>query len=350
MATTAEGAEIRRAITLLDRGLYGEARDTLEPLAKARDPDAGYILGYIYDRGLGVPADPTRARRAYVAAAMDGQPDAQFALGELAYAGRGVQRDYRRAYEWFDLAAAKGHAKAAYMLGVLHAEGQGAPKDSGRAADLYERAAKQGVAAAMHQLGAMSLSGEGRAQSYVAAANWFEQAAELGDRDSQYNLALLHDSGRLPGEADLKAAVRWMREAARDMPQAQIAMGLFTLRGRGTDQSDQAAARWFRTAAELGDAEGMFLHAAALAEGMGQPRDLSGALSWADRSLRASAGEPSEILEERRQLRDKLRDALAAPQTTVPVTTPSLTQAPVVVAAPDVGGTPSKQKRRGLRR
>ena len=352
MQTEAEGAGVQRAITLLDRGLYEEARTMLEPLAEARDPDAVYMLGYIHDRGLGVPSDDSRARRRYVVAAMDGQPDAQFALGELAYAGRGVQRDYRRAYEWFDLAAAKGHARAAYMLGVLHAEGRGAPKDPGRAADLYERAAEAGVTAAMHQLGAMALAGEGRPQSYTEAARWFEQAAGLGDRDSQYNLALLHDSGRLPGEADLEEAVRWMRAAASSSPKAQIAMGLFSLRGRGTEQSDEAAARWFALAADLGDAEGMFLHAAALAEGLGQPRDVGAALGWAERSLRASAGEPMEVLEERRTLRDDLRAALT-PKPEAPRAAPTrpavvLAPARTAEAAPDP--EPEPKRRRGLRR
>ena len=314
-AAATEAAAVRRAITLMDRGLFDQAREALEPLVAARDPDATYVLGYIHARGLGTPADETTARRLFVAAAMDGQPDAQFALGELAYAGRGVRRDRARAYEWYDLAAAKGHPKALYMLGVMHAEGRHAPQDLTRAADLYARAAAAGSAPAMHQLGVLHLEGRGVAQSYVEAARWFEAAAREGDAESQYNLALLHDSERLPGEPDLTTAVRWMRQAAASgMPRAQIAMGLFALRGRGTEQSDEAARAWFARAAEGGDAEGLFLHAAALAEGLGGEADRAGALAQAEAALRASAGEPIEVIAERRALRDQLRAALAVPR------------------------------------
>ena len=316
----AEGAAVGRVIAMLDRGEYAAAREALEPLVAARDPDATYVLGYVHARGLGGPPDETEARRLFVAAAMDGQPDAQFALGELAYTGRGVQRDWGRAYEWYNLAAAKGHAKALYMLGVMHAEGQHVPEDLTRAASLYERAAERGSLPAMHQLGALYLEGGGVAQSYERAAAWFERAAQRGDTDSQYNLALLYDAERLPGPARLDEAVRWMERAASQSPQAQIAMGLFALRGRGTEQSDAAARAWFRRAAASRNAEGMFLYAAALAEGLGGPVEPREALSWAEQALRASAGEPIEVLDERRRLRDALRAALDAPQRVAPRT------------------------------
>ena len=342
-AAAAEATDVRRAITLLDRGLFDEARLALEPLVGAGDPDATYVLGYIHARGLGTPADDATARRLFVAAAMDGQADAQFALGELAYRGQGVRRDRARAYAWYDLAAAKGHAKALYMLGVMHADGTHAPQDLTRAADLYRRAAAAGSLRAMHQLGSLYLEGRGVAQSYAEAARWFEAAAREGDAESQYNLALLHDSERLPGPSDLDAAVRWMRQAAANgMPKAKIAMGLFSLRGRGTEQSDAAARRWFAQAAADEDAEGLFLYAAALAEGLGGPPDRAAALAHAEAALRASAGDPIEVIEERRALRDQLRAASARPA----VRTPSLGTPPAVAAA---APTVEPKRKRGLR-
>ena len=336
-AAATEADAVRRAITLMDRGLFDQAREALEPLVEARDPDATYVLGYIHARGLGTPADETTARRLFVAAAMDGQPDAQFALGELAYTGQGVRRDRGRAYEWYDLAAAKDHPKALYMLGVMHAEGIQAPQDLTRAADLYRRAAGAGSVRAMHQLGVLSLEGRGVAQSYEDAARWFERAALKGDTESQYNLALLHDSGRLPGAPDLAEGVRWMRQAAAsDMPQAQIAMGLLSLRGRGTERSEEAARDWFRQAAETGDAEGLFLYAAALGEGLGGPPDLPEALRFAEQALRASAGEPIEVIEERRALRDELRRVA-----TRAVTAPSLSAQSPPAPLPPAARTPS---------
>ena len=342
-AAATEADAVRRAITLMDRGLFDQAREALEPLVEARDPDATYVLGYIHARGLGTPADETTARRLFVAAAMDGQPDAQFALGELAYAGQGVRRDRARAYEWYDLAAAKEHPKALYMLGVMHAEGQAVPQDLTRAADLYRRAARAGSTQALHQLGVLSLEGRGVAQSYEDAALWFERAALKGDTESQYNLALLHDSGRLPGAPDLTEGVRWMRQAAASgMPQAQIAMGLLSLRGRGTERSEAAARDWFRQAAETGDAEGLFLYAAALGEGLGGPPDLPEALRFAERALRASAGEPIEVIEERRALRDELRRvATRAVASSLPAQSPPA-PSPPAARTPSLG-TPQQR-------
>ncbi len=97
--------EIRQALLMRD---YAGAAAVLVPLAEEGDADASYELARLWDRGLGVPRDPTRS---------------------VAY----LQR-----------AAAQGHADAAYLLGTFYEQGHGVAADPARAAALFVQAAAQG--------------------------------------------------------------------------------------------------------------------------------------------------------------------------------------------------------------
>lgn len=64
-------------------------------------------LAYLYERGLGVPADLNKAATLYRRSAMQGNPVAQESLGRFYQQGIGGPVDHRLAYFWDSLAAAK---------------------------------------------------------------------------------------------------------------------------------------------------------------------------------------------------------------------------------------------------
>ena len=63
-----------------ESGDYGEAFHLWEPLAQAGDARAQYGLGYMYDKGLGLPQDVERAVDWYLKAAEGGHAEAQYDL------------------------------------------------------------------------------------------------------------------------------------------------------------------------------------------------------------------------------------------------------------------------------
>lgn len=87
------------------KGDYATAMQLLRPLADEGDAQAQYFLGFMHEKGLGVPQDYGGAIRWYRLAAESGHPYAQNNLGVLYKNGKGVAKDYVQAYAWFALAA-----------------------------------------------------------------------------------------------------------------------------------------------------------------------------------------------------------------------------------------------------
>src|SRR5262249_34940441 len=77
----------------------------LERAANAGLAPAQLTLGSIYEKGVGVPKDPQRARALYLAAARKGNAKAMHNLAVLSADGVGGKPDYAVAAEWFRKAA-----------------------------------------------------------------------------------------------------------------------------------------------------------------------------------------------------------------------------------------------------
>ncbi len=89
------------------RGDYASAIRELRPLAEQGHAEAQYLLGVMYDEGLGVPQDYAEAVKSYRKAAEQGYAKAQLFLGNMYFFGQGVSKDYVQAYMWYDLAASR---------------------------------------------------------------------------------------------------------------------------------------------------------------------------------------------------------------------------------------------------
>lgn len=279
----ARGQPIAAAYDALLRGDYAKARSIAEPLAARKDPAADHLLGYLYEKGLGVRADIGAALRHYGDAAIAGSADAQVALGVLAIEGGGVWPDYERAAGWFRLASAQGDSRADVRLGLMYMEGVGVAQDAVAAAHHFARAADRGDPDGAFYLGFAFLNGDGVAQSYAKAAARFSAAAAKGHGEAAYHLALIAEAGVL-GAPDAAKAARLMRAAAEaGYPPAFAAMGLIVHRG----DAPGLAADWFEKGAEAGDPQAAFLYAVALSEGDGRAKDIGAAIALIDSLIAA---------------------------------------------------------------
>ena len=68
------------------------------------------MLGWLYNKGEGVPVDHAKAVYWYTKAAKQGAVKAQSNLGAMYAKGLGVPEDHARAYAWLSIAAAQGDA------------------------------------------------------------------------------------------------------------------------------------------------------------------------------------------------------------------------------------------------
>ena len=116
--------------------------------------------------------------------AEQGDAGAQANLGFMYDRGWGVPEDDREAVKWFRKAAEQGHAGAQADLGLKYAEGEGVPEDDQEAVRWFRKAAEQGAAMAQHNLGVMYSKGEGVLENYVKAYAWLNLAAAQGDESA----------------------------------------------------------------------------------------------------------------------------------------------------------------------
>lgn len=76
--------------------------------AQQGNAKAQSFLGFLYDKGEGVPQDYAEAVKWYRLAAQQGSVAGQMKLGLMYFYGQGVPQDHVKAHLWLNLAAASG--------------------------------------------------------------------------------------------------------------------------------------------------------------------------------------------------------------------------------------------------
>ena len=166
------------------KGEWEVAFRELEPLANKGDPEAQYSVATLYVQGLGVSQDRERA-------------DVLF----------------RNAEKQLRVLATEGNANAQFYLGSMYNNGFGVEKDEARAFDWFSKAAEQGHAtAAQHVAGVYQSRGHSLAteamDNYEKASQWYLLAAEKGDIFSQHLIGLNYLHGR-GVQQDQVQAYKW---------------------------------------------------------------------------------------------------------------------------------------------
>ena len=109
---------------------YAQSRRVFDALAEAGDARSQFMMGTIYEQGLGVPEDLTEAARWYRRAADGGNASAQYNLGIFYQFGKGVPKDPAQAAAWLLKAAEQGHGRAQNNLSTFYFTGVGVPRDA----------------------------------------------------------------------------------------------------------------------------------------------------------------------------------------------------------------------------
>ena len=211
---------------------YGVVADPAQAIAWYRkaaaqnSADGLFNLGRAYQYGIGVAADAGQARTYYSQAAAYGSPEARQALDSTQDAYTQAQRSYdaknytegsRQMLE----AANAGNAQAQFMIGNAYEFGNGVPVDLGQAASWYEKAASQRHAAAQKNLGSFYEEGRGVPENWALAVSWYRKSAEQRNADGEFALGRMYEFGMAVPQ-DRQTAIRWFRMAG-DQGNAQAA-------------------------------------------------------------------------------------------------------------------------------
>lgn len=271
---------------------------------------AAFMLGVMYDRGLGVDKNKKEAIHWYQKAVEKNISVAQFVLGTYYYLGEGVFKNQEKGIQLLTQAAKKDLPYANYNLAVfkykqnenseaflrflqkaseqhynkaslvladyylLHLNSYEYLKE---AVEIYQKMAKRKNALAQLKLGYMYEHGIYFDKNFKIAESWYSKAALQNIPLAQYLLANLYRLGKL-GEPDIEKAKFWYKKAVKQgFTPATIALGFIA---ENIEHNYKKALYWYRRAAEVNNPIGQFNLALMYEYGKGIDVDYADAFKW----------------------------------------------------------------------
>jgi TPR repeat protein len=218
---------------------------------------------------------PEKALPLYLAAADAGHAVAMNHAGFMYDKGLGVEADLSKAFAWYSKAAEKGVISAQRNVGIMYMYGESVPRDDAKAMEWFRKSADQGFAPAMNYVGIMHDEGRGVPENDTEAALWYGKAADLNDPDGIHNLGLLYENGDGVEKDGKRAVDLFMRAVKQNHAGAMASLGRAHEEGLGGLVADPAKAlELYRKSADAGSPDGM--------HNLGESLVLGDASGWAE--------------------------------------------------------------------
>jgi len=229
------------------------AHDLTDIIQGAEDGhvEAQYILGGMYEIGLGVARNNGECAHWWQEAANQGHAGSQKALGSMYFSGRGVPHDYAKAMQLYLMAARQGHPHAQKYVALGYERGMGLPLDKEKAAYWKAEAAKQsGPETSVAFLDAFQQE-ETEVHSDQEVFGEFLRQAEKGTTRAYFYVGAAYTAGTGTPQ-DYTEAEKWYRKAAElELHAGMQALGIIYQLGQGVKQNRVEAQTWYYIAAEL---------------------------------------------------------------------------------------------------
>ena len=284
-------------------GVTSGILDYCEREAGQNNEQALYLLGVLYEGGIGVLQDTNKALKLYQKAAMKNHQDAMINLyayysnhgnddtanywlkklaeqglseAQNAYADKLSNAErYKEAVQWYERAAKQGYAPAQAHLVENYIYGVGVETDYNIARQWCDKAAEQYYPVAQYFMAKYFVKNQ------VDRYAWYRKAAEQGYARAQNMMARYLEEGWGGITKNQAEAVEWYRKAAEqgyDPAQYNLAICLAT--GEGCAKNQVEAVEWYRKAAEQGHAQAQDNLAECLYNGSGCAADKAEAFKW----------------------------------------------------------------------
>ncbi len=215
--TSADEPSTRDLKTLIkaatEQGDFGTAFEGLLNLANRDDPHAQFLVGRMYQDGVGTDQDYGTAIRWLEKSSNQDWDEAKSALLEMYEVGLGVPTNTDELVAWHLRAAKLGNPSAQTQVGIFYENGNGVAQNLNEAAKWYRRAALEGHASAQFLLGWMYAEGLGVELDYIEAYSWFYLANSQGLEDAERLMKLVR--GEMSADQISSAQKRAQQKAAR---------------------------------------------------------------------------------------------------------------------------------------
>ena len=223
MAAEKDNTDAQAFLSALYGGMeeYEKALLWARKAAQMEHPYACFVLGRIYDEGLGVEVNHKEGLKWYEKAANAGDADAQNAVGNIYSNGEHVAKDDKKALKYYQMAASQGNIDGMVNLGVCYLEGSGVNKNIESAEEWLKKAADGGDDNALNILGNIYSNQELGVQDFKKSFSYYQKAAEKGHVYGMFNLGHSYAEG-LGCKVNMTKALSWIEKAANaECPEAQ---------------------------------------------------------------------------------------------------------------------------------
>lgn len=238
-------------------GNHVQAIESFKVAANLGYAPAQGALGYHYEKGVGVPANPGEAASWYRKAADQGSPNAQVSLGSLYERGRGVAQSDTEAFAYYAKADQKGYPRGTLAMASMFETGKGVTKDTAKAFELRKKVADQGVPAGQLALARSYAIGIGIEKNPTEAASLLRKAADAGEPAAQLTLGRQYMKGSSGMPHNPGEGIAWLNKAAaKNYPPALYELGSAHESGTGVGKDIETARDYYTKAASGGSKEG----------------------------------------------------------------------------------------------
>lgn len=262
---------------------------------------APFLLGLLYDRGIGTEASHAKAMKYYERA--EQLPVTSFILGTYAASENdldqaqsllSIAQQAKFSYAPLNLAIlekkqardflpklmearALGNHRASLLLADYYLTQNTNDSQLSEAREIYREVAEKGDKEGQLKLAYMYENALGGPVDMSEAARWFEKSAQSGQPIAQYRLGRIYQLGRLSNQPDYTQAKYWYQQAMQKYVPAAVALG-FVYDTVHDNYSD--ALRAYETAANQGDRIAKFNAGLIYEKGKGRPVDYEKAKSY----------------------------------------------------------------------
>lgn len=236
---------------------YQEAYNLLSQQAKFGNPLSLFLLGQMYEQGLGVEKNNQTAFNYFLQSAEQNYLKAQYMVGIYYLQGKAVEKNPQLAINWLAKSALHGSAEAQFVLGSIYEYGihsGNIPKDPSVTQGMYSLAAEAGFSLAENRLAQLYASGtlnpnhnsEVQKSDLATAFRLFQTAANRGIENAKISLAYFYAEPHQGQFFNQQALTMAEKMAEQDNPNADLLLAILYDRGIGTSESHRKAMKYYK--------------------------------------------------------------------------------------------------------
>lgn len=292
------GAAMQRAMSARMNGDFAAMLREMSPLAEKGYGKAQFRIGWLYERGAGVPQDYAKAREWYAKAMANGDVDALARTGMLYEFGLGVEKDYSKAAEFYRRAISQGSGLGYAHLGYLYETGKGVALDRVQAAEHYRRGVDMGNYLAVTRLGFLYQTGRGVTRDEYKAVELYKQGVDHGQPLAMVRLGQMYNLGEGGVSLDHAKALALIRESVRyNLAGGFAFLGFMYENGWEVKKDYSEARKLYEKAADLEAPFAELRLGIMYRDGLGVSRDRQKSMYWLERAAKKGEDKAAMILE-----------------------------------------------------